>query len=62
LLSSGLGGSLKGSEDLLAERRYAHRPSAFGTLEQGTADVAFQAVDLDGQRRLRDAEILGGVA
>jgi hypothetical protein len=44
---------------LLAERRRPHRPSAFGAFEQGSADVAFQAVDLGDQGRLRDAEVLG---
>jgi hypothetical protein len=58
----GLAISLKGSEDLLAERRRRHRPSAFGSFEQGSADVALQAVDLGNKGRLRDAEVLGGVA
>jgi hypothetical protein len=54
--------SVNGGEDLLAERSRTHGPSAFGTFEQGSADVALEAVDLGDQRRLRDAEKLGGFA
>lgn len=53
---------MKDSEDLLTERRRSHGPSAFGTFQQGSSDVAFQAADLSDQRRLRDAEMLGGLA
>ena len=52
---------MKGSEDLLAECRRGHGPSAFGALEQRSADVAFEAGDLGDQSRLRDAEMLGGL-
>ena len=61
-LFSRLAGSVKGSEDLLAERCRTHGPSASGTFQQGSSDVLFQAVDLDDQRRLRNAEMFGGLA
>jgi hypothetical protein len=53
---------VKGSEDLLAERRRIHGPSAFGAFEQGSSDVAFKAVDLGDQHRLLDAEMVSGLA
>lgn len=53
---------MKDSEDFLTECCRSHAPSAFGTFEQGAADVAFQAVDLGDQRRLLDAEMFGGFA
>jgi hypothetical protein len=35
-------GSVKRSDDLLAERGWAHGPSTFGAFQQGSSDVAFQ--------------------
>jgi hypothetical protein len=61
-LTSRLTGLAKRCEDLLAERGRAHGPSALSTFEQGSADVTLQAVDLDDERRLRDAETFSGLA
>ena len=50
------------ADDLLTERGQIHGPSAFGTFYQESANVMFQAVDLGDERRLRDAEMSGGLA